>query len=207
MPMENVDRVMSVAEAHKLDKPERLQWLPPDLVLGLLPLRSGMTVADVGAGTGYFAIPIARAIACEGKVFAVDLQQEMLSLLANKLLATDAPSNISLVQGSADATSLDSESCDLAFLANVWHEVPDHAGALRELKRILKPGGSLAILDWRTDVEHPPGPPLEHRIHAEEVRRFIASRSWSCDPPIPVGRYSYIVLCRRGGVFTRPPVT
>ena len=204
--MENADRVMSVAEAHRLDKPERLQWLPPDLVLSLLPLRAGITVADVGTGTGYFAIPIARAISCDGKVFAVDLQREMLSLLANKLIATDAPSNISLVQGSADATSLDSESCDLAFLANVWHEVPDHAGALREMNRILKAGGSLAILDWRTDVEHPPGPPLEHRIHAGEVRRYLVSHDWSCDPPTPVGRYCYIVLCRRAGTFKRPPV-
>jgi SAM-dependent methyltransferase len=196
MASDHADRIMNVAEAHKLDEPERLQWLPPDEVLRCLPLRKGMTVADVGAGTGYFAIPIARAIASDGRVFAVDLQQQMLNLLAGKLAAPVAPPNISLVQGGADATSLPAKSCDLAFMANVWHELPDHAAASRKTKRILKRRGTLAILDWRPDVQHPPGPPLEHRIHPDEVRRTVESHGWSCDPPMLVGRYGYIVLCR-----------
>ncbi len=192
------ERVFDVANAHRLDSPERLLWLPPDEVLRLLPLRRGMTVADVGAGTGFFALPLARAIG-EGKLFAVDLQPGMLELLRAKLADPGAPPNIVVMQGRADATSLPAVSCDLGFLANLWHELPDHPAVLTEMRRILKPNGTLAILDWRPGVDRPPGPPLEHRIAAAAVHRAIEARGWTCRPPLLVGRYSYLVLARQAG--------
>ena len=189
----HADRVFDVAQAHRLDSPERLLWLPPAEVLRLLLLRRGMTVADVGAGTGFFALPLARAVG-EGKVFAVDLQPGMLELLRAKLADPGAPANIVILQGRADATSLPAQSCDLGFLANLWHELPDHAAVLAEMRRILKPDGALAILDWRPDVDRPPGPPLEHRIPADEVRRALEGQGWTCRAPLLVARYSYLVL-------------
>lgn len=89
-----------------------------------------MNVADVGAGTGYFSLPFARAIAPEGRLFAVDFQAEMLELLRGKLRADNAPGNIELRQGTASATGLPDASCDLVFLANIWHELDDHASVL-----------------------------------------------------------------------------
>ena len=194
--MEHADRVMSVAEAHKLDNPDRPQWLPPDRIVGLLPLRSGATVADIGAGTGYFAIPIARAAGPGGKVFTIDLQPEMLDLLRKKLAAAGAPSNIELIHGKADATTLPERSCDLAFIANVWHELPDHAAALREFRRILKPDGALAVVDWRPDAAHPPGPPIEHRIPAAEVLGTLTAHGWTIQLATQVGLYSYFMIAR-----------
>ena len=194
--MDGADRVMSVADAHRLDNPERLKWLPPDRVLELLPPCPSATVADIGAGTGYFAIPLAQAIGPDGKVFAIDLQPKMLDLLRKKLEGPDAPHNISLLQGTAEATTLPPASCDLLFIANVWHELPDHAAALREFRRVLQPDGALAIVDWRPDTEHPPGPPIEHRIDAAEVRRKLEESGWKVEENTLVGEYGYFILAR-----------
>lgn len=190
------ERVMPASKAYRLEDPERLRFLPPDAVLNVLPLRPGMTIADVGAGTGYFSFPLAKAVGNGGKLFAVDIQEEMLSLLRQKLERPDAPGNIVLVRGEANSTTLRDHSCDLVFLANVWHEVPDHAATLMETRRVLKPSGTLAIIDWRPDTEHPPGPPVEHRIGVENVCRDLQSHGFECDSPLKVGQYSYIVLAK-----------
>ncbi len=187
------DRRFNPSEAHKLEDPERRVWLPPDEILGRLPLRPAMTVADVGAGTGYFAIPLAERVR---RVLAVDVQPEMLHLLRHKLSQPGSPPNIELVHGSAGRTSLASSSCDLAFLANVWHEFDDTAGVLAEMRRILKPEGSLAILDWRPDVDRPPGPPLEHRVAPDQVEQALSAAGWVPQPSANVGRYSYLLLAR-----------
>jgi cyclopropane fatty-acyl-phospholipid synthase-like methyltransferase len=100
------DRLFKPQDAHKLDDPERQIWLPVADVVRALAIRPGMRVADVGAGTGYFAIPIARAVGVEGKVYAVDLQPAMLVKLREKLTEQDAPRNIELVPGEACKTSL-----------------------------------------------------------------------------------------------------
>ncbi|MGH9525015.1 MAG: class I SAM-dependent methyltransferase [Terriglobales bacterium] len=193
--MTNADRVMRVADAHRLENPERLKWLPPDRVLALLPLRPGSVVADIGAGTGFFAIPLARAVTGEGRVFAVDLQPGMLDLLRAKL-GGDAVKTITLVSGSAQATTLADASCDIVFIANVWHELPDYAAALREFRRILKPGGTLAIVDWRPDVEQPPGPPLDHRIEPGVVRKTLTESRWRVQQAGLIGTYNYYALAK-----------
>jgi ubiquinone/menaquinone biosynthesis C-methylase UbiE len=182
------------ASAHKLEDPERLTWLPPGEVLARLGLRSGETVADIGAGTGYFAIPIAREIGPSGKVVAVDAQAEMLALLRRKLDGPEAPRNIEAVEGDAVRTGLPDDGCDLVLLANLWHELPDGGAALREADRILRPGGRLAILDWRPDVEQPPGPPLDHRVTAEQVVHQLEHGGWSLHYRGDAGRYHYLLL-------------
>ena len=94
-----------------------------------------MIVADIGAGTGYFALPFSQAVQPNGKIWAVDLQMGMLDVLAGKLASFDG--DIELLQGTAHETHLPVGSCDLAFLGNIWHELDDRAGALAEVERIL----------------------------------------------------------------------
>ncbi len=188
------DRVFKPSEAHKLEDPERRVWLPVEDVLRTLRLDANAAVADIGAGTGYFALPIAERVQ---RVFAVDMQPEMLELLRAKLSRPGAPRNVELVQGTATATTLPAAACDLALLANVWHEIEDQAAALGEAARILRPRGALAILDWRPDVDRPPGPPLEHRVAPEQVRREAGRGGWSSPPAINIGPYSYLVLLSR----------
>lgn len=188
-----MSRVFDPSKAHKLEDPERLKWLPPAEVLQHLALHPNMKVADIGAGTGYFAIPIARTIT-PGEVFAIDLQTEMLDMLAAKLRASEAPKNISLHQGGAESLPLADASIDLVFLANIWHEFDDLDAVLRELKRVLKHGGRIAILDWRADLASPPGPPQDHRISSAEVNNFLASNGCTVTESANIGQFSHMVL-------------
>ncbi len=192
------ERTFHHTQAHKLDDPERLRWLPPDDVLGRLPLKKGITVADIGTGTGYFAIPIAQKIGGQGIVYAVDLQQEMLSLLRTKLSALPGPVNVKPVLGDALHTTLASGSCDIVFMSNLWHELDDYPEVLKETARILRPGGSLAILDWSPDFAPPPGPPTDHRIAMDQVRATVQTNGWTVATAGHVGAYSHFVLAHLG---------
>src|SRR5581483_3864477 len=142
-------------------------------------------------GTGYYAIPLANAVAPSGKVFAIDLQREMLDLLQAKLDGSAAPNNIELRTGDAASTGLQDSSVDLVFIANVWHEVEDHAAVLREVRRILSHGGKLAILDWRPEMPSPPGPPQEHRIPLSDVQGVLSDHKWVAQPAELIGDFSY----------------
>lgn len=187
------DRVFRASNAQKLENPERLEWLPAAEILRELKLAPGMQISDIGAGTGYFSLPMALSVGDQGQVFAVDLQTEMLELLRAKLRVPDAPTNILLQAGDACTTNLASGSIDLVFFANVWHEFDDMECVLREAIRIGSDQGRIAILDWRPDCMPPPGPPSDYRISATAVEQFLAENG--CVNPVRknVGRYSFLV--------------
>ena len=182
-------KYFNFANTRKLDAPERLVYLPPAEVVTALNLSSQDTIADVGAGTGYFAIPLAQA-ATTGKVYAVDASQEMLSLLKQKL---DGISNVELIHASAGSTSLPTGACDLVFFANVWHEFDDRSTVLGEAMRLLKRPGRIAILDWRPDVERVSGPPLEHRLTPRNTEEELAAQGFQQIASQTIGRYSWLV--------------
>ena len=183
---------MDLSRAHRLDTPERMLWLPPTEVIDTLALKPGEVIADVGAGTGYFSIRLARAALPGGRVYAVDVQREMLSLLKKKR-DQHFLSNLQLVHADAIATKLPDASIDLVFMANVWHEFDAHNAVLRESIRILKPCGRIAILDWRPDVEPEHGPPLEHRLSASETKAELMIVGFSQIGQRHVGPYSWLV--------------
>lgn len=187
-------RVFNASQAYKLEDPERLKWLPPVAVLEALRLHPGMVVADIGAGTGYFAIPIGSAVGHYGKVLAVDFQPQMLAILREKLNAPELPRNLELVAGSATESHLPDHCCDLALYANIWHELNDHTTALREAERIVRRDGRIAILDWRPDVSSPPGPPVEHRIASSTVADTLRAYRWECESTVNVGTYTHLVI-------------
>lgn len=191
------DRTFPLADAHRLEDPERLTWLPPQEVVGALDLRPGEAVADIGAGTGYFALPMARAVGGAGTLYAVDFQTGMLDLLGKKLLEPRAPANITVVHGTAAHTTLPPACADLVFMANLWHELDDHGVVLKETARLLRHGGRLAIVDWRGDLRPPPGPPAEHRVTAEAVALTLEGNAFQVERTGHVGKYGYLVLARR----------
>jgi ubiquinone/menaquinone biosynthesis C-methylase UbiE len=188
------ERTFRASEAHKLEDPERLKWLPPAEIIGRLELKPGATVADVGAGTGFFAIPLAELVGPAGAVYAVDLQDEMLDILAEKLSRRTPPLHLVLKRGEALRTGLPNRSCDLIFMANLWHELDDHRAVLRESSRILRPQGRLAILDWRHDCPPPPGPPAEHRLAMNNVVTLLQQCGWKIQHSAPVAAYSYMII-------------
>jgi len=185
--MEN--RRFDIANAARLDARERFESLPPGEVLAALKIAADEIIADIGAGTGYFALPMAQA-AVNGMVYAVDAQPGMLELLKSKSAGVE---NIRTVQAEAEATTLESDSCNLVFLANVWHEFNRRSHVLREVLRILKNKGRIAILDWRPDVEWLSGPPLEHRLDSRQAVSELDSAGFKQIAKQHIGRYSWLV--------------
>jgi ubiquinone/menaquinone biosynthesis C-methylase UbiE len=193
------DRVFSHTQAGKLGDPARLKWLPPSDVIAALDIHCGMTVVDVGAGTGYFSIPIAEWLGTSGVVYAVDLQQEMLEFLKKKLhFGKKNLCKIELLQGNAGRVPLPDRIADLVLLANIWHELDSLGAVLKETRRLLKPGGRLAILHWRAEFSGPPGPPQEHRISDAAVSAMLLSESWGVQGNKTIGAFSYLVIATPG---------
>lgn len=178
--------------AQRLNNPERLLWLPPADVMAALAVRPGETVADVGAGTGYFSLPLSSEVGEKGKVFAVDAQAEMLAWIKVKLDKVES-ANIELIRAEAAETGLRASCCDLFFLANLWHEIDDRVAVLLEARRVLKMGGRIAILDWRIDVDPIAGPPLAHRIAPADALAEMRLTGFSEFASTEIGHYSWLV--------------
>ena len=193
------ERTFRVSEAQKLEDPERLKWLPPAEILDRLKLKPSTTVADVGAGTGYFTIPLAEFLGPTGTVYAVDLQRGMLDILTGKLSRQTTPLNVVVKHGTASRTGLPEESCDLVFMANLWHELDNHAAVLQETSRILRPAGRLAFLDWRHDLLPPPGPPAHHRLAMNGVVSVLRQNGWNDQHAAHVALYSYMIVSSFSG--------
>lgn len=185
-------RPFSASLAERLDRPERVTWLPPSEVIRAIDVKADQTIADIGAGTGYFTLPLAAAVGKRGRVFALDSQLEMLNILSKKLHGA-AKENVEPLHARADDTFLSSARCDLVFMANVWHEFPDRAAVLRESKRILKSLGRIAILDWRPDVEPEHGPPLSHRLSGQSALEELSSAGFAQSSLRNIGTYSWLV--------------
>ena len=190
------ERRFDPAMAGKLDAPERKTWLPVEAVLARLALQPDLAVADVGAGTGYFALPIAEVVGASGKVYAVDVEPQMLAKLQARV-AESHTVNVHCVHGEASATNIPDSSCDLILMANVWHEFDSHSAVLGEAARILKPAGRIAILDWCADLDSPPGPPKAHRIAKQAVCDLLAASGWKVLYIADAGMFSYLVMASR----------
>jgi ubiquinone/menaquinone biosynthesis C-methylase UbiE len=161
--------------AGRLDSPERLRQVPVERVLACLPLQKGCRVVDVGCGTGTYFFPIFEKLMGEGTFVALELQEEMLRLFLSRLESyAEYPGFVHIEVGRAkpDKLPLPDSSADIVLLANVYHEIENRPGYLRELRRVLSPGGTLCVLDWRNAEELPElhadmerlGPPLQHRV-------------------------------------------
>ena len=140
-----------------LDSPTR-RWLqPPDKVIERSGIKPGMIVLDLGCGSGAFTMPVARVVGEGGKVYAVDIQPAMLQQLERKLAKAENQDirNIELKQASAYDLPFEDDTVDLIYMVAVLQEIPDRGGALREIRRVLKPGGILAVTELLPDPDYP----------------------------------------------------
>lgn len=133
---------------------KRDEWQQPDRVVADLGLKAGMTVADVGCGSGYLTLRMARTVEPNGKVLAADIDTKALDRLRQSI-ASRRLTNIVVVQSDPTNTCLGAGVADAAVLCNVVHEVPadQRAAVVKDVARSLKPGGVLHLLDWRKSRE------------------------------------------------------
>jgi ubiquinone/menaquinone biosynthesis C-methylase UbiE len=183
------------ANLHRLEDPDRQKLFPVDRILSLAGIKPKMTIADIGVGTGYFAIPIAKLVA-PLPLYGVDVSSEMLAYLRNKLAQPAMPKNIELSNGEATATNLPDACCDAIILSAVWHEIDDTNAALNEFRSILKPMGRLVLIDWNPEGTRPPGPPLEHRIPLATAKQTAESAQWKVTRAEPLNESIYLVVAQ-----------
>jgi ubiquinone/menaquinone biosynthesis C-methylase UbiE len=161
------------AWAKKFDDPARDEWQKPSEVIAALNLPQTAVIADIGAGTGYFAVKLARAVP-QGRVLGIDTEPDMVRYLAERA-KREALANISAMRANAGELRL-KEPVDLILLVNVYHHIESRERYFRALRSSLKPGGRIAVIDFKPDS--PLGPPPKHRIAAERVELEMRAASY-----------------------------
>ena len=167
-----IAQVMGFHGASWLERPERMSEERPDLVLAALELEPGMSVADIGAGSGYYSWRMAERVGAGGTVYAVDVQAEMIALLREQMSKRGA-NNVKAVLGTATDPRLPAASLDLAVMVDVYHEFEYPYEMLSAIVRALKPGGRLAFVEYRAGDPAVPIKPL-HTMTEAQVRREAA---------------------------------
>lgn len=128
-------------------RPERDVWQQPKTVIDALHIQPGSRVADLGAGWGYFTFRLAEAVGPEGRVYAVDVDQSNLAYLGHQV-KNRGLTNIESVLAAGDDPRLPADGVDLIFACNVYHHLTDRVTYFQSLKRYLRPGGRVAIIDF-----------------------------------------------------------
>ncbi len=147
------------------DDPARDAWQKPAEVIAALQLSPDAVVADIGSGTGYFAVRLARAVP-RGQVYGADVETEMVRFL-NARAAREALGNLSSHTGGENSPNLPAP-VDLALVVDTYHHIPRRSRYFEQLKSALRAGGRVAIIDFKLDS--PTGPPAKHRIAAGQVK-------------------------------------
>jgi ubiquinone/menaquinone biosynthesis C-methylase UbiE len=142
---------------HVLDSGFRRFFQPPEKIIERSSIKAGMTVLELGCGSGAYTTYVARAVGGQGKLYAVDIQPAMLRQLERKLSKAGNKDirNIELKEASAYELPFADDSIDLACMVTVLMEIPDRGRALREVQRVLKPGGILAVTEFFPDPDYP----------------------------------------------------
>jgi SAM-dependent methyltransferase len=157
----------------RLEDPERVAWQRPEEVIAALGLRPGDVACDLGAGPGYFALRMARAVGPAGRVHAIDVDPRMIALLEQRARDAGVPNVHPIL--SADGETLPPEPCDVILVVNTFHHFEHGAAKLRALARLLRPGGRIVNVDFR-EGDLPVGPPADQKISRED---FLAAVSAS----------------------------
>ena len=160
--------------AKSFDDPTRDEWQMPARVVEALQLRPGQVVADIGAGTGYFTVSLAKSPAAP-KVYAVDIEPSMVDYVTHRAMH-DGLTNVVAVLGGADRSNLP-EPVDVVLLVDTYHHIPNRVAYFTALKARMKPGARLAIVDFRKGA--PSGPPEEFRFTPDQVSAELAKAGFS----------------------------
>ena len=169
--------VMGYQGAKWLERIERDEEEAPDVALSVLKIPKGASVADIGAGSGYMTVKLAARVGPTGRVFANDVQPQMLELLARRL-AGKRIANVTMVQGTADDPKLPPSSVDLELMVDVYHELSQPQAMLRHLREALKPGGRLVLLEYRKEDPTIPIRP-EHKMSVAEAKLEVEAEGFT----------------------------
>lgn len=180
----HVERLLS-AERHRDIAPERL--------LREAGLKPGDAFADIGCGPGFFAIPAAHIVGEKGVVYAVDTEEKMLGRLRERR----PPANVMPLKSTESSIPVKDSAVDIAFLGYMLHEAEDRPLFLKEVKRIIKAGGAVLIIDWKKKQEDE-GPPVEERLTEEDVIGLLKGAGFEKAKVSSLNESHYEISARRG---------
>jgi len=186
--------VMSAGGADWLVRPEREAEEAPDAALDALHIPRGATVADVGAGVGYFTWRLAERVGPAGKVYANDIQPAMLDRLRRNMEARHV-ANVETVLGAEDDPKLAAGRMDLVLLVDVYHEFSKPQQMLRKIRESLKPDGRLVLLEYRKEDPSIPIRP-EHKMSVAEVRAEVQPEGFRFEANLDTLPRQHILIFR-----------
>ena len=155
-----------------------------------LGIGEGSVVADLGAGGGWFTIRLANRVGPNGRVYAQDIQPEMIGAITRRV-DREGLKNVSTVLGTADDPQLPAP-VDVVLIVDAYHEMDDPQTLLRNVRRSLKPGGRVGIVEF-TKNGHGPGPPMEERVDPERVIRDAQAAGLRLESRGNFLRYQYLL--------------
>jgi len=174
-----------------LDSKQRVSLIPPEVLISQMPIQRDYTLLDIGAGSGFFTIPMAESTS--GKVYALDPDRRMLSVIEAKAKEKGLK-NIELVQDFLEGLSLQNDSIDFAMASLILHEVSSLSVALAKVHDMLKTGGHLLCLEYEKDENILEGPPMDIRIGSDELERALMTSGFAVVKKTKINGAVYTIL-------------
>ena len=156
-----------------LEDPNRENYQKPNDVLDALALKPGEVVADIGAGSGYFTVRFSNALKESGRVYAVDVSQDMIDYMNRRFQETNAR-NVTTIMSAADDPRLPDSSVDRIFICDTWHHIENRSQYITRLKKALRAGGQIIMIDFQKR-DLPVGPPIDMKIAREDLIQEMES--------------------------------
>jgi ubiquinone/menaquinone biosynthesis C-methylase UbiE len=190
-----IAQVMGAAGADWLTRPEREREEHPDEALDAIGIQRDSTVADIGAGVGYFTWRLATRVGTKGVVYGEDIQQPMLDMLTSNITARHL-TNVRTVLGTIDDPKLPKDSLDLVLLVDVYHEFSEPEKMLDHIRDAMKPNGRIVFLEYRAED---PEVPIkeEHKMTVKQVRAEVEPEGYRFDKTIEVLPEQHIIIFRK----------
>jgi ubiquinone/menaquinone biosynthesis C-methylase UbiE len=176
-----------------LEGPDRDAWQRPDEVMDALGIAEGSVVADLGAGGGWFTIRLARRVGPNGKVYAEDIQHEMIEAMKRRVERLDLTKRVEFKLGDANDPKLPTGVLDAALIVDAYHEMEQPVTLLRNVAGSLKPTGRIGIVNF-TKEGGGPGPPMEERVDPERVIRDASAAGLRVVARPNFLRYQYMLV-------------
>ncbi len=171
--------------------------LEPELVLEEAGLKPGHTLLDVGCGEGRFSLPAASVVGEEGKVLAFDTSEERIASLRRVIEEQSLEQIEAFVADVTETVPVPTGTVDVCLVANVFHGLVENGtvkGGLSEIRRVMRPDGALAVVEFKKNVGRPPGPPLSVRLDPEELEALLSQHGFDQRGTTEVGSYHYLSL-------------
>ena len=177
-----------------LESKQRERLLPPEVLIDEMPIKESHTLLDIGAGSGFFTIPMAKMT--KETVYALDFDSRMLNVISEKAIKEDLQ-NIKLIESTIEALSLEDESIDFIMASLILHEVESLSKVLSKLYEVTKIGGHLLCLEYEKDEKIIEGPPMDIRISSTGLEQSLLNSGFKSTKITRINDSIYTILAKK----------